>query len=144
MPHQRPPGIYWWFLLVLVPMVPAEAGCDEQLVDTVRSAHALVSTLSADTRPGAHRTDDMKWMREQLQLIDAACLRGGDVEAAWRVEAVLERLKRLPGHSHLTGALQGAAAMGDTIGAVEMVRRGSRTVKAEPPVSRLRTSMVPP
>jgi hypothetical protein len=143
MTHQRPQGIHWWFLILLLSTAYADAGCDEQLVDTVRSAHALVSTLSADTRPGGPRTDDMRWMREQLQLIDAACSRGGDVEAAWRVEAVLERLKRVPARSHLTGGLQEAPAMGDAAGSVAMVRRGSRTVKADPSASRLTTSMVP-
>jgi hypothetical protein len=144
MTHRRPRGIHWWFLILLQPAAHAQASCDAKLVDTVRSAHALVSTLSADTRPGGLRADDMRWMREQLQLIDAACSRGGDVEAAWRVEAVLERLKRVPARSHVMGGLQEAPALGDAAGSVAMVRRGSRTVKAEPSASRLTTSMVPP
>jgi hypothetical protein len=143
MTHHRPLGTLWWTLILLVPSAPAAARCNDQLVDTVRNAHVLVSALPDDTRGDERSMTDVRWMREQLQLIDAACLRGGDVEAAWRVEAVLERLKRVPVRERLSGGLHEGSAMGAGA-AMTIGRRGSRTVKAEPIASRLTTSMVPP
>jgi hypothetical protein len=72
------------FLALCAPLF-AQAGCGEPLGQTVRAAHDRIATLEL---PG----EDRAWMRDQLQLIDAACLRGGEVEAAWRVESVLQRL----------------------------------------------------
>jgi hypothetical protein len=142
MAHLRPCGILGWLLILLVPTAHATGGCDERLVDTVRGARALVSALPADTRAGEFGADEVRWLREQLQLIDAACLRGGDVEAAWRVEAILEHLKRVSPRAHLNG-LQEGSAMG-AAASMAVGRRGSRTVKVEPIASRLTTSMVPP
>jgi hypothetical protein len=135
-------GILGWSLVLLAPAAHATTGCDGRLVDTVRSARALVSALPADTRAGELGSDEVRWIREQLQLIDAACQRGGDVEAAWRVEAILEHLKRVPPRPHPGGVQEGSAT--GAAASMAIGRRGSRTVKAEPIASRLSTSMVPP
>ena len=146
MTHRRPQGIPWWFLMLLGPSAHAAAGCDEPLVGTVRSAHALVASWFSDTRRGEPSPADMKWLRRRFELIDAACQRGGDVEAAWRVEAVLERLEKRAGPlSRLTGGSHrgpGVVTDGGSVAATPV--DGSRPVNAEPSASRLTTSMVPP
>jgi hypothetical protein len=142
MAHLRLCGILGWLLILLVPAAHATGGCDERLVDTVRSARALVSALPADPRAGELGADEVRWIREQLELIDAACLRGGDVEAAWRLEAILEHLKRVPPRAHLSGIQDGSAT--GAVASMATGRRGSRTVKVEPIASRLTTSTVPP
>jgi hypothetical protein len=75
------------------------AACGEQLVEAVRGTRVLVGALHTGALDGwsasrdRYTSEDVRWAHEQLSMIDSACLRGGDVEAAWRIEAVLERLK---------------------------------------------------
>jgi hypothetical protein len=94
-----PRVVPWVFLALCAPLF-AHAGCGEPLGQTVRAAHDRIATLEL---PG----EDRVWMRDQLQLIDAACLRGGEVEAAWRVESVLQRLD-LATTAHVHASLRGA------------------------------------
>jgi hypothetical protein len=79
-------GLRWAFVALSLPAI-ADAGCEEPLVQTVRVAQERVDAA-------AFPRQDLLWVHEQLQLIDAACQRGGEVEAAWRVESVLERMKQ--------------------------------------------------
>ena len=131
-------------LLLCAPWLQAQATCGEQLAQAVRGARGLVSAahpagIVANSAGGArHTLQDMSWMREQLQMIDSACLRGGDVEAAWRVEALFQRLQR----EGARAASVQAGSLGEPV--VLTARHGSRMVKVEPSPSRLATSMLPP
>jgi hypothetical protein len=120
-----------------LPLGAHAGGCEEPVAQTVRLAHERVTALDSSRQ-------DLRWMHEQLQLIDAACLRGGEVEAVWRLEGVLERMRRpVPAHLHVATGYQDAPL---TIEAESSLgeRRGRSMLKADPAPSRLSTSMVPP
>ena len=109
----------------------AAGACERQVAVAVRDAHSQVAELRRGTPV------DLQWLRQQLQMIDSACERGGEVEAAWRVEAVLRRLQRRAGTR--ARRIQPVPFTGEAL-----MRRGSRIVKADPFPSRLSTLMLPP
>jgi hypothetical protein len=73
----------------------AEQQCGPFLTLPLRQVQKVVESLLV-TKPGQLRVlakdgseytaGDAQWMQRELRLIDEACLRGGDVEAAWRLE----------------------------------------------------------
>ncbi len=141
-------------MLVFAPVAFADnGGCDQRLLQAVRDVRETVESIQLDATAhartgapygGVQRVGDARWVREQLQLIDQACVRGGEVEAAWRIEALIESLKLRP------AARQRAADRCQAIPALSefcsfnVAERGRRTVKVEPTVSRLSTSILPP
>jgi len=142
-----------WALLLAAPAAFADSSCDAPLVQAVRDVREVVDSL-ADGKPSHARAaepgsnvayaNEARWMREQLQLIDEACRRGAEVEAAWRVEALLDSLKaHASSGPRADDRRQAAPALSDAW-LVEIAARGKRTVKAEPTPSELSTSMLPP
>lgn len=88
-----------WALVALSLPAIANAGCQEPVAQTVRIAQQRVESAEFPRQ-------DLLWVHEQLQLIDAACQRGGEVEAAWRIESVLERMKQAaPAHARVAAGL---------------------------------------
>jgi hypothetical protein len=141
-------------ILICAPLAFADnRGCDASLLSSVRNARDLVESLHGDELSqrriaapdgSVHAIGETRWMRQQLQLIDQACLRGAEVEAAWRTEALLDMLKLRPAaRRHTEDRCQAAPALNEAC-PFDVADRGSRTVKVEPTPSRLSTSMLPP
>jgi hypothetical protein len=143
-----------WALLICAPAAFADSsGCDAPLVHTVRDVRELVESLHVDgtaqrrvVAPDGivYTAGEARWMRQQLQLIDQACLRGAEVEAAWRIEALLDNLKLRPAARWRSENRCQAAPVLSEVCSFDVAERGRRTVKMEPTPSRLSTSMLPP
>ena len=140
-------------LLVLLAAPAARAaGCETPISDSVRTLRLLVDSLRdgkassqlVDSDGRTYSLAEASWMREQLRLIGEACSRGGEVEAAWRVEALLEATRSRPlAQRQSSGPCQAAPTLTEAC-AASMALRGRRTVKVDPAPSRLSTSMLPP
>jgi hypothetical protein len=107
--------------------------CAPTLTESIRVAKTAADTLITDT-PAT---------RSELLLIDDACRRGKDVEAAWRLEQVQAHLEvtRLGASArrrcHATLRLSGACSL------TADARTGSRTMNVEPTPSRLSATTSP-
>jgi hypothetical protein len=142
-----------WALLICSPAAFADSGCDAPLVQAIGDVRGLVESLRED-KPSQSRivaqdgsvysAGQARWLRQQLQLIDGACVRGAEVEAAWRIEAMLDSLKPRPSTFGRVRDRCQASSVASEWCALESVDRGRRTVKVEPTPSRLSTSILPP
>jgi hypothetical protein len=69
--------------------------CDPPLtasIHTVEHAVDLLPIDGADPSAVTQDTENIRWMRGELELIREACSRGSDVEAVWRLEQVQSRM----------------------------------------------------
>jgi hypothetical protein len=57
--------------------------------------------------------DGVRWMRGELGLIRAACARGKDVEAVWRLEQVQSRMASTPRSTPARQSCQAPARGGE-------------------------------
>jgi len=141
-----------WVLLICAPAAFADSGCDAPLAQAIGDVRWLVESLRED-KPSQSRivaqdgsvfsAGEARWLRQQLQLIDGACERGAEVEAAWRIEAMLDSLKpRASAFRRPRDRCQVFAVPSELCALT--ADRGRRTVKVEPTPSRLSTSISPP
>jgi len=81
---------------------PAGAACSEPLLGPLREVAGAIRSLRPDaTLPSRMVAQDgatyesirVRWMQDQLSMIDDACRRGREVEATWRVESLQRELE---------------------------------------------------
>jgi hypothetical protein len=70
-------------LAITAPWTVMAGGCDPVVVHTVESVE---STLPPPRDPALKF-----WLRQEFAWIRAACARGNDVEAVWRIENIVSR-----------------------------------------------------
>lgn len=142
-----------WALLMGAPAAFADSGCDAPIANAIHDVRWLIESLHEDkpsqgriigSDGGVYSAAEARWMRQQLQLIDAACVRGAEVEAAWRIEALIDSLKLRAATSRHSRDRCQAAPESSELCSFESGDRGRRTVKVEPTPSRLSTSISPP
>lgn len=69
--------------------------CESPLTDYLHAVEKTVSMIpvdGVDPEFVARHAEDMRWINGELTLIREACSRGGDVEAAWRLERLQARI----------------------------------------------------
>ena len=124
----------------------AGQGCDPSLAQSIGAVQRIVESLHA-TKPGQfrvaavdgseHSAEHAQWMQGQLRLINEACMRGGDVEAAWRLEQVQETLSPLRRAGSVRHGCQATSRFDATCMLSADARMGRRTMNVEPTPSRL-------
>ncbi len=120
-----------WRLLVLGTAISCAAeaaagGCDAPLARSIQATKTLWSA----------RPEGNSDIHGELQLIDEACARGKDVEAAWRLEQIQRRLAdRRSAPARLR--CQAGVRLSNSCSLVADARIGRRTLNVDPTPSTL-------
>lgn len=113
--------------------------CASSLTQTILSVQGTIDALQSG--PSSN------WMHDELRLISEACARGGDLEAAWRVEKLQGQLasarSRQAAARGTRGSCQATSRAEFTCDLSADTRAGRRMMKVEPTPSRLSANTSP-
>jgi hypothetical protein len=118
----------------LVGAVAAET-CDDPLALSIQRTRASWSEQANASPADAARADS--WIQVEMKLIDAACARGKDVEAAWRLEQVQRGIALLRRAAAVRRGGQAKLRFASSCSLSADLAAGRRTMNVEPTPSTL-------
>jgi len=125
-------------LLVAGPLLVGRAAadtCDDPLASSIQRTKASWSSRANASPADAARADT--WIQTEMKLIDAACARGKDVEAVWRLEQVQRGIALLRRTAQLRPGCQAKLAFATSCSLSADLVAGRRTLNVEPTPSTL-------
>jgi len=125
-------------LLVGAPALVGRAAadsCDDPLALSIQRTRASWSVQANASPADAARADT--WIQTELRLIDAACARGKDVEAAWRLEQVQRGIALLRRVAQNRPGCQAKLGFASPCVLTADLAAGRRTMNVEPTPSTL-------
>jgi hypothetical protein len=132
--------------LTLLLSAGAQAGeqCASSMAQSIRNVQNALDTLRSGSNDGAkYPPNQARWMQEELRMISEACARGSELEAAWRLEQIQDRMAAPRKPIAGTGTCQATSSAELSCALSADARIGRRTVNVEPIPSRLSTNTSP-
>jgi len=120
----------------------AAESCDPPLARSIQATKAAWFSRSAATAAVAGTTTT-EWIPGELRLIDEACTRGKDVEAAWRLEQIQKRLTVAMQTSPARSRCQTRLRLPNSCSLLAVASTGRRTMNVEPTPSTLSAATSP-
>jgi hypothetical protein len=120
----------------------AAESCDPPLARSIQATKAAWSSRAVDTA-AITDTATRDWIPSELRLIDEACTRGKDVEAAWRLEQIQKRLTVAMKTSPVRSRCQTRLRFANSCSLLAVANTGRRTMNVEPTPSTLSAATSP-